>query len=169
MFPILNPLPPPSPSHPFGSSQCPHPVSCIKPGLAIRFTHDHIHVSMPFSPDTFQFNQVQLMNFCFSLSGYLVLGLKLAAKPQSPGILLFAVGSLAYKTTGGFVICTRVSELTLWRGQGHILCGWVALLQRCLFGKTTLEHPASQWLSSKEHTHSTVSTGGADIHTKEQN
>lgn len=36
------------------------------------------------------------------------------------------------------MICTRVKELTLWRGQGHILCVVVALLQRCLFGKTTL-------------------------------
>ena len=26
-----------------------HPVSCIKPGLAIRFTCDNLHVSMPFS------------------------------------------------------------------------------------------------------------------------
>ena len=37
VFPILNP--PPSPYHPSGSSQCTspkHPVSCIKPGLAIR-------------------------------------------------------------------------------------------------------------------------------------
>ena len=34
------PLPPPSPYHPSGSSQCTspeHPVSCIKPGLVIRF------------------------------------------------------------------------------------------------------------------------------------
>ena len=45
-------LPPPSPSHPSGSSQCTspkHPVSCIKLGLATRFIHDIIHVSMPFS------------------------------------------------------------------------------------------------------------------------
>ena len=52
VFPILNPLPPPSPSQPSGSSQCTspeHPVSCIKPGLAICFTYDIIHVSMPFS------------------------------------------------------------------------------------------------------------------------
>ena len=37
MFPILNP--PPSLYHPSGSSQCTspkHPVSCIKPGLAIH-------------------------------------------------------------------------------------------------------------------------------------
>ena len=46
------PLQPPSPFHPSGSSQCTspeHPVSCIKPVLAIHFTYDIIHVSMPFS------------------------------------------------------------------------------------------------------------------------
>ena len=45
-------LPPPSPFHPSGSSQCTspkHPVSFIKPGLAIRFLYYIIHVSMPFS------------------------------------------------------------------------------------------------------------------------
>ena len=50
--PSWTPLPPPSPSHPSGSSQCTspeHPVSCIKPGLAIHFTYDNIHVSMPLS------------------------------------------------------------------------------------------------------------------------
>ena len=52
LFPILNHPPPPSPSHPSGSSQCTspeHPVSCIEPGLAICFTYDNIHVSMPYS------------------------------------------------------------------------------------------------------------------------
>ena len=52
VFPILTPLPPPSPSHPSGSSQCTspeHPVSCIKPGLTICFTYDNIHVSVLFS------------------------------------------------------------------------------------------------------------------------
>ena len=55
MFPILNPLPPPSPYHPSGSSQCTRPklpVFCIKPGLAICFTYDIIHVLMPFSQIT---------------------------------------------------------------------------------------------------------------------
>ena len=50
--PSLTPLPPPSPYHLSGSSQCTspkHPVSCIEPRLAIRFLHDSIHVSMPFS------------------------------------------------------------------------------------------------------------------------
>ena len=45
------PLPPPSPSHPSGSSQCTspeHPVSCIEHGLAIYFTYDNIHVSVLF-------------------------------------------------------------------------------------------------------------------------
>ena len=43
---------PPSPYHPSGSSQCKSlklPVSCIEPGLAIRFLYDIIHVLMPFS------------------------------------------------------------------------------------------------------------------------
>ena len=34
------------------SSQCTspkYPVSCIEPGLVIRFTYDNLHVSMPFS------------------------------------------------------------------------------------------------------------------------
>ena len=52
VFPILNPLPPPSPYHSSGSSQCTSPkdpVSCIKPGLVTCFICDIIHVSMPFS------------------------------------------------------------------------------------------------------------------------
>ena len=50
--PFQVPLPPPSPYHPSGSNQCTSPkhhVSCIKPGLAICFLYDIIHVSMPFS------------------------------------------------------------------------------------------------------------------------
>ena len=46
------PLPPPTPHHPSESSPCTspeHPVSCIKHRLAIRFLHDSIHVSIPFS------------------------------------------------------------------------------------------------------------------------
>ena len=45
-------LPPSSPYHCSGSSQCTspkHPVSCIEPGLATHFIYDIIHVSMPFS------------------------------------------------------------------------------------------------------------------------
>ena len=45
-------LPPPSPYHPSGSSQCTSPkhlVSCIESGLATRFIYDIIHISMPFS------------------------------------------------------------------------------------------------------------------------
>ena len=51
VFPILNPLPLPSPYHPSGSSQCTspkHPAPCIEPRLAIRFLHDSIHVSLSF-------------------------------------------------------------------------------------------------------------------------
>ena len=52
VFPILNPPPPLSPYHLSGSSQCTstkHPVSCVEPRLVIRFLHDIIHASMPFS------------------------------------------------------------------------------------------------------------------------
>ena len=45
-------LPPPSPYHPSGSSQCTspkHPVSCIEPGLVTHFIYDIIHILMPFS------------------------------------------------------------------------------------------------------------------------
>ena len=50
--PFWIPLPPPSLSYPSESSQYTspkHPVSCIEPGLAIHFTYDNLHVSMPFS------------------------------------------------------------------------------------------------------------------------
>ena len=46
------PLPPPTPYHLSGSFLCTspkHPVSCIEHRLAIRFLHDSMHVSMPFS------------------------------------------------------------------------------------------------------------------------
>ena len=50
--PSWTPFPPHSPYHPSGSSQCTSPklpVSCIEPGLAIRFLYDIIHVLTPFS------------------------------------------------------------------------------------------------------------------------
>ena len=47
--PSWTPLPPLSPSHPSGSSQCTSPVSCIEPGLVIHFTYDSLHVSVTFS------------------------------------------------------------------------------------------------------------------------
>ena len=46
------PLPPPTTYHLSGSSPCTspkHPESCIEHRLAIRFLHDSIHVSIPFS------------------------------------------------------------------------------------------------------------------------
>ena len=69
------PLPPPSPYYPSGSLQCTspeHPVSCIEPELAIRFTYDIIHASMPFSqiipPSPFPTESKRL--FVASLSGF---------------------------------------------------------------------------------------------------
>ena len=67
--PSWTPLPPPSPSHPSGSSQCTgpeHPVSCIKPGLVIYFMYDNIHVSVLFSnhPTLAFSHRVQKTLFC---------------------------------------------------------------------------------------------------------
>ena len=50
--PSWTPPPPPSPSHPLGSSWCTspeHPGSCINSGLVICFSYDNIHVSVLFS------------------------------------------------------------------------------------------------------------------------
>ena len=50
--PSWTPLPPPSPYHPSGSSQCTSPklpVSCMEPGLTICILYYIMHVLMPFS------------------------------------------------------------------------------------------------------------------------
>ena len=60
--PSRTPLPSPSSSHSSESSQCTspeYPVSCIKPGLVIYFTHDNIHVSAVLK-DLFD-----LLQYCF--------------------------------------------------------------------------------------------------------
>ena len=73
--PSWTPFPPLSPSHPSGSSQCTspeHPVSCTEPGLAIRFTYDNLHVSMPFShiipPSPSSRVQKTVQHICVSLA-----------------------------------------------------------------------------------------------------
>ena len=76
VFPILNPRPPPSPSHPSGSSQCigpEHPVSCIEPGLAIYFTYDNIHFSMLLSQIFVSSPSPELPAISFKLSKHLKL------------------------------------------------------------------------------------------------
>ena len=72
-FPSWTLLPPPSPYHPSGSSQCTspkHPVSCIERGLASHFLHDILHVSIPFSqifpPSSSPTESIRL--FCTSVS-----------------------------------------------------------------------------------------------------
>ena len=88
-FPSWTSLPPPSPYHPSGSSQCTspkHPVSCIEPGLATRFLYDIIHVSMPFSqiippsPSPTEFKSIfftsvslllsRIQGYCYRLSKF---------------------------------------------------------------------------------------------------
>ena len=76
--PSWTPLPPPSPYHPSGSSQCTSPklpVSCIKPGLVIHFLYDIIHVLMPFSqiiqPSLSHRVQKTVVYICVSFAGWL--------------------------------------------------------------------------------------------------
>ena len=70
-FPNMNtPLPPPSPFHPSGSSKCTspkHPVSCIKPGLAI-LSHMIIYMFQCHSPIHIIFLNFQIFerHFCSS-------------------------------------------------------------------------------------------------------
>ena len=82
-------LSPPSPYHPSGSSQCTspkHPVSCIEPGLATRFIHDILHVSILSKGniagrDTF-YTAFPLWDLAFNLVVYKVLsGLLLVVLP----------------------------------------------------------------------------------------
>ena len=68
-------LPPPSPYHPSESSQCTSPkfpVSCIEPGLAIRFLYHIIHVLMPLSqiipPSLSYWVQKTLLYICVSFA-----------------------------------------------------------------------------------------------------
>ena len=61
-------LPPPSPYHPSGSSQCTspkHPVSCIEPGLVTRFIHDSMHVSIELQMHIILCNMIQTHIFNF--------------------------------------------------------------------------------------------------------
>ena len=70
--PSWTPLPPPSPSHPSGSSQYTipkHPVSCIEPGLAIHFLYDILHISMPGWVTTAQLHSSHaLVKWCLKFS-----------------------------------------------------------------------------------------------------
>ena len=71
-------LPPPSPYYPSGAAQCTspkHPVLCIEPGLATRFIHDILHVSL-----------LNLLQYCFCFTFWVFFGHKagelLAPQPR---------------------------------------------------------------------------------------
>ena len=101
-------LPPPSPYHPSGSSQCTgpkHPVSCIEPGLATRFVYDIIHISMPFSqiippsPSTTESKRLfytsvslllsRIQGYCYHLSKFHIYAL--VELPYDPAIPLLGI------------------------------------------------------------------------------
>ena len=108
-------LPPPSPYHPSGSSQCTspkHPASCIEPGLASRFIHDISHVSMPFSqifpPSLSPTESIRLFytslslllsctqGYCYHLSKFHIYALVYCI-----GVFLSVLPLLAFYTTKG--------------------------------------------------------------------
>ena len=69
------PLPPPSPYHPSGLSQCTspkHPVSCIKPRLAIHILHDIRHVWMPFSQSSHPLSPTESKSLFFTSASLLL-------------------------------------------------------------------------------------------------
>ena len=110
--PSRTPLPPPSPSHASGSSQCTspeHPVSCIKPGLAIHFIYNFIYLSMPFSqifpPSPFPteskrlfYKSVSLLltciqGYCYHLSKFHIYALVYCIGVFLSGLLHCIIGS----------------------------------------------------------------------------
>ena len=107
-------LPPPSPYHPSGSSQCTSPkdpVSCIEPGLETRFIYDIIHVSKPFSqiippsPSPTESKRLfytsvslllsRIQGYCYHLSKFHIYALVYSVNSRSwwwtgrPGVLWF--------------------------------------------------------------------------------
>ena len=105
--PFQTPFPPPSPSHPSGSSQCTSPkhlVSCIEPELAIHFTYDNMYVSKPFSksshpcplPQSPKNCYIHLCLFCcLTYRVIITIFLNFIYMPEYTGLMLFL---LAYFT-----------------------------------------------------------------------
>ena len=132
-------LPPPSPYHPSGSSQCTspkHPVSCIEPGLVTHFIHDILHVSMPFSqifppsPSYFLNHQIKILEIpnllerikswkspsLFFCSGDLVLLFSKCAWDRFLDVL-----------DHGFFTC----QLECRRGKWSLVPGQVCIFAKC--------------------------------------
>ena len=90
--PSWTPLQPPSPSHPSGSSQYTgpeHPVSCIKPGLAIYFTYGNTHDSMLFSGTLHSVGYIFPFLLCLSLLSFPHLFVTLLRQPLCLFVFLF--------------------------------------------------------------------------------
>ena len=122
MFPILNPLSPPSPYHLSGSSQCTspkHPVSCIEPILAIHFLYDIIHVSMPFSqiipPSPSRTEFIRLLYTSVSLLLSRIQGYHYHLYKFHIYVLVYYIGVFSFRLTS---LCIIGSSFI------HLIRGW---------------------------------------------
>ena len=134
-------FPPPSPYHPSGSSQCTspkHPVSCNEPGLATRFLHDILHVSMDCffkrvdriesskEPDTVPSMQawvtLQLTLCLLLLLTFQLYYLPLRLPPLVSNPCLFTGCQLLYCTTALFkVLCYRLKMFPFFFACLHFM------------------------------------------------
>ena len=161
-FPSWTPLPPPSPYHPSGSSQCTSPehhVSYIKPGLEIHFTYDNVHVSMslsqiiPPSSSPTESKRLLYTSVSFAVSYCSLEGIFLcesvSIQTMQPTLLVRDLNSIWMKLT--FFVRLRW-QLWSWRGgtrddRGKSTVGCEAGLLLCSLPSTAQWGLNSSWWS----------------------
>ena len=128
-------LPPPSPYHPSGSSQCTsprHPVSCIEPGLATRFIYDIIYISMPFSqiiPPSPSLTESKRL-FCTSVSLLLsrIQGYCYHLSKVQIYVLVYCIGGEGNGTPLQYACLANPMDRRAWKAAVHgVAEGWTWL------------------------------------------
>ena len=138
------PLTPPSPHHSSGSSPCTspkHPVSCVQHRLALRFLHESIHVSMPFSSIIYQ----TWIGHLFHIWYYTCFNAILPNHPPSPSPT--ESKSLFYTFVSLFLSCiqgyhyhlSKFQIYVLVYGIGVFLSGLLHSVQSAPVSSTSLE------------------------------
>ena len=164
-------LPPPSPYHPSGSSQCTspkHPVLCIQPGLATRFIHDILHVSMPFSQTLCTRRQKrhwcieQSYGLCGRGRGYWVLDNLLKPKSRLPlcekerdfclvlTVWGWRAGSLQTESKSRWHLVRAWGCLSHWMFEDFSKAHFLQELSSMSEGRSRLPFPTATAVSSKQ-------------------